>query len=121
MALTPQEIANLMAKKRTKGLYEEKLTELYSDSDEAGVDVAEQWIDFAGKNATTLYQGFSNAAKKLGLEDAVDIVNRDGHVFILVKTRVALVLSDLADTNGHADIDAEPIEDVEPVTASSSG
>ena len=117
MALTPSQIAELMAKKRTKGLYEEKLTELYSDSDEAGVDVAEQWMEFAGKNATTLYQGFTNAAKKLGLEDAVDVINRDGHVFILVKTRVALVISDLADTNGHADIDAEQVEDVEPVKA----
>lgn len=105
MALTPEQIAGLLAKKRVKGLYEEKLTELYSDSDEAGVDVAETWLEFVGKNATTLYQGFNNAAKKLGLEDAVDIVNRDGHVFILVKTRVAVVMADLADNNGHVDVE----------------
>ena len=108
MALTPAQIAELMAKKRTKGVYEDKLNILYTESDEAGVDVAEQWpLEFSGKNATTLYQGFSNAAKKLEIEDAVDIVNRDGHVFILVKTRVALVLSD---TTGNGTVEADEAE-----------
>jgi hypothetical protein len=103
MGLTNAQIAELMAKKRTKGVYEDKMTFLYTESDEAGVDVAETWpVEFGGKNATTLYQGFSNAAKKLELEDAVDIVNRDGHVFILVKTRVALVLAvDADNSNGN--------------------
>jgi hypothetical protein len=109
MGLTAEQIAGLMAKKRTKGVYEEKLNELYSDSDEAGVDVAETWpLEFAGKSATTLYQGFSNAAKKLEIDDAVDIVNRDGHVFILVKTRVALVLADTT-ANGHSE-DSNEVE-----------
>ena len=107
MGLTAEQIAGLMAKKRTKGVYEDKLNILYTESDEAGVDVAEQWpLDFSGKSATTLYQGFSNAAKKLEIDDAVDIVNRDGHVFILVKTRVALVLADTT-SNGHSEDEAE--------------
>jgi hypothetical protein len=111
MGLTPEEIAGLMAKKRTKGLYEEKLVFLYNDTDEAGVDVAETWpVEFGAKTATTLYQGFSNAAKKLDMEDSVDIVNRDGHVFILVKSRVALVLADM-DTNGNGASATEAVAD----------
>lgn len=109
--LTQEQIAELLAKKRTKGVYEAKLTELYSDSDEAGIDVAETWPELAGKNATTLYQGFNNAAKKLELEDAVDIVNRDGHVFILVKTRVAVVMA----MNGNAATEETEVEDIEAV------
>ena len=116
MGLTPQEIQSLMAKKRTKGLYEEKLTFLYSDSDEAGVDVKEQWpVEFGQKNATTLYQGFTNAAKKLDLEDAVDVINRDGHVFILVKTRVALVMQEtpaISSENGNGPAEDSNGDDV---------
>jgi hypothetical protein len=116
MGLSPEQIQGLLAKKRVKGLYEEKLTFLYSDSDEAGVDVAETWPEFAGKPATTLYQGFSNAAKKLNLEDAVDVINRDGHVFILVTTRATLVVAELAkedttSTNGSKPADADNSED----------
>jgi len=102
MGLSPEQIQGLLAKKRVKGLYEEKLTFLYSDSDEAGVDVAETWPELAGKPATTLYQGFSNAAKKLNLEDAVDVINRDGHVFILVTTRATLVVQELAQQDNTA-------------------
>ena len=106
MGLTPEQIKGLMAKKRTKGIYDERLMEVY-ESDEAGVDVAETWpVDFSEKSATTLYQGFSNAAKRLEMEDAVDIVNRDGHVFILVKTRVALVLADTT-ANGTVEVEDE--------------
>jgi hypothetical protein len=107
MGLTPDQIQGLLAKKRVKGLYEEKLTFLYSDSDEAGVDVKEQWpVEFGQKSATTLYQGFSNAAKKLDLEDAVDVINRDGHVFILVTTRANLVIAEQAATNGDKPVEA---------------
>ena len=114
MGLTQAQIAELMAKKRTKGVYDERLMEVY-ESDEAGVDVAEQWpIEFSGKNATTLYQGFSNAAKRLEMEDAVDIVNRDGHVFILVKTRVALVMADTT-ANGNAESEADAAIEAELV------
>lgn len=122
MGLTPEQIAGLMAKKRTKGLYEEKLTFLYSDSDEAGVDVAETWpVEFGQKNATTLYQGFSNAAKKLDMEDAVDIVNRDGHVYILVKTRVAIVMAEADSGNASQNGNGPAVEDnSEPVEADAS-
>jgi hypothetical protein len=106
MGLTPEQIKGLMAKKRTKGIYDERLMEVY-ESDEAGVDVAETWpVDFSEKSATTLYQGFSNAAKRLEMEDAVDIVNRDGHVFILIKTRVALVLAETT-ANGTVEVEDE--------------
>lgn len=121
MGLSPEQIQGLLAKKRVKGLYEEKLTFLYSDSDEAGVDVKEQWpVEFGQKSATTLYQGFSNAAKKLDLEDAVDVINRDGHVFILVTTRANLVITEAAaaeaSSNGNKpaeDSEAESSEDAD--------
>jgi hypothetical protein len=76
------------------------------------VDVKETWpTEFGQKSATTLYQGFSNAAKKLDLEDAVDIVNRDGHVYILVKTRVAIVMeqeaANAANSNGNGPVEVE--------------
>lgn len=100
MALTHEQIRSVYAKRRVKGEYEEKLTELY-ESDEPAVDVAESWpANFASKNAGTLYQGFQNAAKKLEIADAVDILNRDGHVFIMVKSRCEEIVEDQMNGNG---------------------
>jgi hypothetical protein len=94
MPLDKDMIASLYANRRTKGMYEDKLYFLMNESDEPGVDVAETWpTDFGKKQPTTLYQGFNNAAKKLEVDDQVDVVNRDGHVFILVKSRCELVLA----------------------------
>lgn len=95
MGLSSEKIAELYANKRTKGLYEERFNELMTESDEPGIDPAEEWpLDFGKKSATTMYQGFRNAAEKLGCMDQVDILQRDNHVFILVKSRVELALSD---------------------------
>ena len=94
MALTPEQIADILGNRKTKGLYEEKL-QVYLDSDDAAIDVAEQWpLDFGKKSASSMYQSFGNAAKKLGVADVLDIVNRDGHLFILHKDRVELALAD---------------------------
>ena len=96
MALSADKIAELYANKRTKGLYVEKLTELM-ESDEPGVDPAEEWpMDFGKKNPTTLYQGFRNAAETLKIEDKVDVVQREGSVFILVKERCEVVVAEVA-------------------------
>jgi len=99
MGLTIKEIQALRAKKRVKGLYEDKLYSLLNESDEPGVDVAETWPqEFTvvnpetgkreSKAANTLYQGFTNAAEKLQVDDQVDIMNRDGHVYIMVLSRI---------------------------------
>lgn len=97
--LSSEKIRELYENKRTKGLYEEKLNLLMTKSDEPGIDPAEEWpIDFGKKSATTMYQGFRNAAEKLKVDDQVDILARDGHVYILVKSRIELALS----ANGNA-------------------
>jgi len=94
MGLSNDKIAELYANKRTKGLYEEKLAVFMTESDEAGIDPAETWpMDFGKKQASTLYQGFRNAADKLKVADQLDILQRDEHVFILNKARVELALA----------------------------
>ena len=113
-----------MAKKRTKGQYEDLLHFLMTESDEAGIDVQEQWpLELGAKNATALYQGFRNAAEKLEILDQLDILQRDEHVMILVKTRVALMFGDEAEDitedidEATEDTNSESIESAEPVTA----
>jgi len=93
MGLTTEQVQALLAKKRTKGLYEDRLVELTTESDEMGVNPVESWpLDFNGKSATTMYQGFRNAATKLGISEDIDVIQRDGAVFLLVKSRCAGVL-----------------------------
>jgi len=125
MGLSSERIAELMAKKRTKGQYEDLLHFLMTESDEAGIDVQEQWpLELGAKNATALYQGFRNAAEKLEILDQLDILQRDEHVMILVKTRVALMFGEDADVTDSTDEDntdeesTTDVEDSEPVTAS---
>jgi len=120
MGLTLEQIMELQSKKRIKGLYEDKLYDLMNKSDEPGIDPAEEWpLDFGQKQASTLYQGFRNAAEKLQIADQVEILQRDNHVFILVKSRVALALLPSDETNGDtaSDVSDESVENTEPVTA----
>jgi len=106
MGLSIEQIMELQAKKRVKGLYEDRLRDLMVNSDEPGIDVTEKWpVDFSAKSATTLYQGFRNAADKLRIADQVDVLQREDHVFVLVKSRVAVALD--PESNGHA----EPTQD----------
>ena len=91
MPLSPDKIQELLANKRTKGLYEDKLSWIMTESDEPGFDPAEEWpVHFRNKKASTLYQGFRNAAEKLEVTDQVEVISRDDHVFILVTSRVDL-------------------------------
>ena len=124
MALSKERIAELYGNRRVKGLYEERLTFLMTESDEPGIDPAEEWpMDFTtispengervSKNASTLYQGFNNAAKKLGITDQLDVIQRDGSVFILVKSRVSEMFEDDEDTDTT---DGESDEEEIPVT-----
>jgi len=127
MGLSNAEIQALYAKKRTKGLYEDCMTELL-EGDEPGVNPAETWplhfgtitvvetnedgtpkLDENGekvtkkepkKSATTIYQGFNNAVKKLNLTNDIDVIQRDGAVFIMVKTRVTPILQEQMEEDG---------------------
>lgn len=106
MALTADQIQKLYATRRVKGLYEAKMNFLLTESDEPGVDVKEDWpTEFGEKSATTLYQGFSKAAEKLEVAEQVDVVQRDGTVFILVKARVAVLVPSLNGNSAHPDTD----------------
>jgi len=116
MALSQEKIAKLYANRRQKGIYEERLVELM-ESDEPGADAHEDWPrDFVPggvkKSATTLYQGFNNAAKKLGIDGQIDVISRDGSVFIIVKSRV----EDYEDVAGE-----EGDEDEEILITTSNG
>lgn len=92
MPLSQDKVNELLAKRRKKGVYEERLVEAV-ESDEMGFDAHDDWPeDFAPggvkKSATTIYQGFRNAAEKLGILDTeIEVVQRDGSVFLLIKSR----------------------------------
>ena len=85
MPLNSEQIKALYAKRRTKGLYVEKLVEFLA-SEDAGVSVREQWpTDFTwdptkedkerGKQATTLKQGFENAKEKKDAPEGSELVD----------------------------------------------
>lgn len=85
-------ITSLMAKSRQHNAYGPKLLE-FVNSDEAAINPAETWpLEFSGKKATTLYQGFRTAAEKANLSDQILIKQSDDNVFLLHKERVTLVL-----------------------------
>jgi len=95
-------ISDLMAKGRTKNTYGPKLVE-FIESDEAAINPAEVWpIEFSKKEASTLYQGFLGAAKKGELTDTIMVKQSDGHVFLLHKERVNLLLVPASNGNGAA-------------------
>src|SRR5262245_55880996 len=96
MALTPEQIQKIYAKRRTKGLYNELLAE-FMESGEDGVSVREQWpTHFSwdptkedkerGKQATTLKQGFENAKEKKDAPEGaenVDVIVDEENVFLV--------------------------------------
>lgn len=120
MPLSASKVSELIANKRTKGDYGDKLTYIMEKTDEPGFDPAEDWpLEFGSKSATTMYQGFRNAAEKLGYLDKesssasqVDIVQREGHVFILIKSRCTPeMLEAFATSNGDSDGDVNEATD----------
>jgi hypothetical protein len=95
--LSPDLINSLMAGSRTRNAYGPKLKE-FMDSDEAAINVAEVWpVEFGGKKATTLYQGFRLAADKADIMDQVLIKMSDETVFILHKERCTLAITEAAE------------------------
>lgn len=95
MALTPEQIREIYAKRRTKGLYQQFLAELLA-SGENGCDVKETWPQLADKKATTIKQGFENAKNTKDAPDgseAVDVIVDGENVFLIN----AAALGDLAE------------------------
>lgn len=94
--LSSDMVAELMANSRGRNQYGPKLL-AFAESDEAAINPAEVWpLDFAGKKATTLYQGFRLAAEKAGLgapDGPILIKQSDDNVFLLHNDRVSVMLN----------------------------
>jgi hypothetical protein len=106
MGLSPDQIKGLYAKRRTRGGYVEILSEAV-ESDENGFAAKATYPQLAEKHPATLYQGFRNAAEKMGIEAEVDILNMDGDVFVIFKNRVELVTPAANGNGSEAATDAK--------------
>jgi hypothetical protein len=75
MALSPEQIRAVYAKRRTKGLYTDLIAEFLA-MEEGGVSVKEQWNAQLGeKKVTSLKQGFDNVKKSKGAPDGAELVD----------------------------------------------
>jgi hypothetical protein len=90
--LSPDLVAKLLSEGRSRNQYQPRL-EQFMNSDEPGVDPRAEWAEFAGKKATTLYQGFRTAAEAAGILDELIIRKVENDLFILHKARAAAVAS----------------------------
>lgn len=74
MALTPEQIRGIYAKRRTKGQYTQFLSQ-FLESGENGTDVKETWPQLADKKGNTIKQGFENAKEKKEAPEGADLVD----------------------------------------------
>jgi hypothetical protein len=88
--LSPDLVAKLLSEGRGRNQYQPRLAQ-FMESDEPGVDPKEEWAEFRGKKATTLYQGFRTAAEAAGVLDDIIIRKVENDLFILHKARAAAV------------------------------
>ena len=83
--LSPDQVAALLSKTRTKGQYIQYLNE-FIDGGEMGVEVGEQWVALKDKKGTTLKQGFDNAKdNKEAHEGAenIQVIKQDEKVYLV--------------------------------------
>lgn len=80
-------INELLSNTRTKGAYEAPLKS-FVESDELAICVTDNYPMFAGKEPSTLYQGFTNTAKKLELTEAVMVKRIGDGVFLFHNERI---------------------------------
>jgi hypothetical protein len=83
--LTPEAVAALLSKTRTKGQYIQYLNE-FVDSGEMGVEVGEQWVALKDKKGTTLKQGFDNAKDNKEAREGsenVQVIKQDEKVYLV--------------------------------------
>lgn len=101
--LPPDVIAGLMAKGRTRNAYGPRVIE-FCESDEAAINPADVWpLEFGGKVASTLYQGFNTAIDKAGLKDTILVKKVEDSVFLLHKDRVHVLMQAQADAANEPD------------------
>lgn len=86
--LSPEMIAELLGKTRVRGAYNAPL-DSFIESDEAVINVVDNFPMFSQKEASTLYQGFLNAVKKAQLEDTVRVIKQADQVFLAHNERLA--------------------------------
>ena len=85
MPLSPEQIREIYAKRRTKGQYADFLAEFLASGDN-GVEVKDQWTQLADKKASTIKQGFENAKDKKDAPegaDRVDVIVDGEDVFLI--------------------------------------
>lgn len=83
--LSPDQVAALLSKTRTKGQYIQYLNE-FIDGGEMGVEVGEQWVALKDKKATTLKQGFDNAKDNKEAHDGaenIQVIKQDEKVYLV--------------------------------------
>jgi hypothetical protein len=88
--LTPEQIKELLGKTRNRGGYIAPL-DSFMESDEAVINVVDNFPMFSEKVASTLYQGFLNAVKKAKLEDTVRVIKSGDDVFLAHNERLAQI------------------------------
>lgn len=87
--LTPEQIMQVRAGARgEKGMYAQILEYLLSETDEAAIDVLDNYPEFQGKNLASVALGFRGAAKKAKVDDEFIITQQGESLFILVKSRL---------------------------------
>lgn len=89
--LTAQDIAQLLAKTRQKGLYIQKMNEFLA-SGELGVSAKSTWVELADKKDTTLKQGFDNAKGSKEVADGAEnvrVISQEGDVYLVNLTLAA--------------------------------
>jgi hypothetical protein len=87
MPLSPDQVREIYAKRRTKGLYDGLLIQ-FLNSEDNGVSVKEQWPELADKKAQTLKQGFENSKDRKGApegSDQVDVIVDGEDVYLINK------------------------------------
>lgn len=92
--LTIEQIIALRQNTRVRGVYPEKLVE-FENSDDAVIIPAEVWpLEFGGKSASTLSQGFKGAIKTAKAEDTFQVSTSDGVCYLYHKERVNLLMAE---------------------------
>lgn len=99
MPLDSDRIKGIYAKRRTKGQYTDLLGD-FLESTEQGYSVKEEWPVLAGKQATTLKQGFENAkARKDAPENSeyIDVIVDGEDVFLINRLATGAEVSEEAE------------------------
>jgi hypothetical protein len=85
MGMTPEQVAELLGKAKTRGGYVTMMNEFLA-SGEAGVCVNEQWPELKEKKAATLKQGFDNAKLNKNVNagaDDIKVIANDDLVYLI--------------------------------------